>query len=151
MTAAEKSPDPAKSRGRHLAQARGFLFAGTMGFVIDAVVLTALHNLGSVPLLPARLLSFGTAVTATWLLNRRYTFADRHWSPLLSEWLRYVLVNSVGATINLGIFFLVVGSWPAAPGQPVLALAVASLTALGVNFFGSKYVAFQYHRLRIRP
>jgi putative flippase GtrA len=47
---------------------------GGIGFVIDGGILTALHSVWGVGLIPARLVSFSVAVTATWALNRRYTF-----------------------------------------------------------------------------
>jgi putative flippase GtrA len=132
-------------------QTLGFLFAGTVGFGVDAAVLLGLHELAELDLLPSRLCSFAVAVTATWLLNRHLTFGDRRPTTQLDEWGRYVLVNSLGAGINMAVFFWLVARWPEAPLQPLTALAVASLIAMCFNFFASKHFAFRYHRLRAGP
>ncbi len=62
-------------RLRPPARFGAFAVVGAVGFLVDAGVLTALVNgLGANPY-AARAVSFPAAVTATWWLNRRWTFA----------------------------------------------------------------------------
>ncbi|MHB8562725.1 MAG: GtrA family protein [Acidiferrobacteraceae bacterium] len=116
---------------------------GGIGFVIDGGILTALHSVWGVGLIPARLVSFSVAVTATWALNRRYTFAARQDPRVFSEWRRYAAVNGVGGLLNLGIFFALIARFPRLAATPLLPLALAASVALLFNFVASRQIAFR--------
>ena len=56
----------------------------------------------------ARVLSFLAAATATWALNRRYTFGARQSGVSLArEYLGYLLTMLGGAFVNYGVYVLV--------------------------------------------
>ena len=116
---------------------------GGIGFIIDGGILTALHSVWGIGLIPARLVSFSVAVTATWALNRRYTFTTRQDPQAFSEWRRYAAVNGVGALLNLGIFFALIARFPQLAALPLLPLALAASVALLFNFVASRQFAFQ--------
>ncbi len=119
-----------------------FLLVGGIGFLVDAGVLIALYHLIGLALLPARLLSFATAVTVTWWLNRRITFAAGASSRQWREWSRYTVVNGIGGTINLSVFLLLTSYASGPLAQPLPALAAASLIALLFNYTGSRLLVF---------
>lgn len=124
-------------------QALSFAAIGAIGFLIDGGILTLLNDFFELDLFRSRLVSFSAAVTVTWLLNRRRTFADRKDSYAAREWVRYAIVNSLGAILNMAVFFWLIQQYGWAANRPILPLAVAAALALNFNFFASKYVAFR--------
>ena len=123
-------------------QASSFAAIGAIGFLVDAGLLTALNALLDVDLLQARLVSFSSAVTVTWLMNRQLTFAHRQSKRAAPEWARYALVNGFGAFINLSIFFWIIHLYPALAAWPVIPLAIAAGIALVFNFLASRRIVF---------
>ena len=119
-----------------------FGLTGGIGFLTDAGLLLALQNLADVPLAAARLISFTTALTITWQLNRRFTFAGGANRPLIQEWGRYALTHGTGGLINLGLFFVLVSALPGMPGQPITALLIATSISLSFNFLVSRHFVF---------
>jgi len=120
---------------------------GIVGFLIDAGVLTWLvrgHHWG---LYEARALSFGLAVSATWYLNRRFTFANRAGADRSREYARYFATQSVGALINLGTYIAIVAALPGVADWPVIPLAVGSGVAMLFNFLAARHFAFAAPRL----
>jgi putative flippase GtrA len=120
-----------------------FAIVGSVGFVVDALLLKLFLSFLDVNAITARVLAFPFAVTATWLLNRYYTFSSsKKELPLFIEWLSYVVVNSTGAFFNLLIFSGIIMLFSHAENYPILVLAIASVMAMSVNYFGSKHLVF---------
>lgn len=118
-----------------------FLLVGTIGFVVDASAFLALHAL--LPLIPARVSALLIAITATWWLNRRFTFASttpRRWA----EWARYAAGSALGASVNATVSLGLL--WQIPRSEPVLAVAIGSVAGLAVNFLVAKHVAFRSGR-----
>lgn len=114
-----------------------FCVVGAVGFVIDAGILQLLVLGAHANPYAARVASFMVAASATWLMNRRYTFAaTRH--PTRMEWLRYIGFMSLGALVNYGVFALCIAFWASARAQPWLGVAVGSVASLGLNFTTSR-------------
>jgi putative flippase GtrA len=88
-----------------------FGLVGALGFLVNAGLVELLAR----PLGPARaqLVAFPVAASATWWLNRRYTFgaSGRHWR---AEWMRYLVSNLLGWVANNGTYFLAILLSPAA-------------------------------------
>jgi Predicted membrane protein len=119
-----------------------FSLAGVAGFLVDAGVVWVLTRAGVGPIM-AQAVAFTMAVTVTWLLNRRFTFAH-HASPnWLREWLHYVAANSVGAVVNNGVYALLVLTVAMFSKEPVLAVATGSLAGLVFNFTASRTLVFR--------
>jgi putative flippase GtrA len=119
-----------------------FLLAGSAGFCVDALLLSALvTGLGWSPY-SARILSFAAAMTVTWLLNRTLTFRDRPSSRMAPELARYAVVQIGGVVVNYGIFSLVVTLSDQAARWPVLALVPAAAAAMCLTYLGMHYFAF---------
>lgn len=119
---------------RHLAF---FTLVGAAGFVVDASVLLLLTHAAGVDIYVARLLSWVTAATATWWLNRTLTFRDRR-AGLLRQWLMFLAANSGGGLINLGVSSALI----AARLTPVAAVACGALAGLLWNFLASRRFVF---------
>lgn len=114
-----------------------FCVVGTVGFVIDAAILQVLVLGAHANPYAARVASFMLAASATWLMNRRYTFAASL-EPTRIEWLRYVGLMGLGALVNYGVFALCIAFWASARAQPWLGVAAGSIASLGLNFTTSR-------------
>ena len=126
MTAASSSSSGTRRRFIRYAS------VGAAGFIVDAGVLTFLVNGLSYGHYASRAASFSLAVTITWLINRRWAFQAG--APTGREYSGYFLVQLIGATINLGIYVLMIELIPALAAWPVVPLAAGAVVALLANF-----------------
>ena len=110
----------------------GFIVVGGIGFVVDGTLLSILVHLFDWPHLQARMVSFATAVTVTWLCNRRWVFAAT--DDGTREYGAYFGVQVVGAAINLGTYALVIALVPTLARLPVLPLAAGAALAMVFNY-----------------
>lgn len=118
-----------------------FACIGSVGFVVDASILTALITGLGWGLYSSRLVSFGAAVTVTWYLNRRWTFARQMSPDRKREYSAYVTVQTIGALVNLGVYSLFVTVSARLAAWPVIPLAIGSGVALVFNYLAAgKYV-----------
>ena len=116
-----------------------FAVVGAIGFVVDVAVLDLVA-----PLLGwygARVLSFLAAATATWALNRRYTFR-RSEASVLREYFGYLVTMLGGAVVNYGAYVLVL-HWVTGPWAPAAGVALGSCAGLVVNFLSARYLVFR--------
>lgn len=125
---------------RHILR---FALVGAIGFAIDAGLLYLLVRAGVSPYL-ARGISFPPAVTATWYLNRVWTFSVPD-ARAGQQYARYVAVQIGGALSNYAVYALILSVIPVTPERAVGALAVASSIALILNFSGAKMLVFVSH------
>lgn len=127
-------------------QVMSFLAVGGVGFVVEAVILTALTQYAAWSPWQARIPSFVTAVLITWALNRRHTFAGRGLQRRSTEAFLYTAIQGGGALINLGIFGACLALLPQLAKVPVIPLAVGAVGGFAFNFLlSSKWL---YSRLR---
>jgi putative flippase GtrA len=126
-----------------------FSLVGLVGFAVDAVLLVLL-TAGGWSAYSARAVSFPAAVAVTWLLNRRYAFSSKHSTAsagaIGNEYVRYFLVQALGALVNLGVFAAILAMRPSMIAYPVIALAVGALAGLLVNFAGAELWVFRLKR-----
>jgi putative flippase GtrA len=115
-----------------LGRFSSFAAVGFAGFIIDATILSTLVHLGHWHHYGARALSFATAVTVTWYLNRRWVFSRT--SNLRREYGAYFGVQTLGAAINLGTYALMIAAIPPLARYPVLPLAAGAVLALLFNY-----------------
>ena len=120
-----------------LQQLALFTLVGVAGFIVDASVLLLLTHVVGLDIYVARLLSWLTAATATWWLNRTLTFRDRS-ASLLRQWLMFLAANSGGGLINIGVSSALI----AARLTPVAAVACGALAGLLWNFLASRRFVF---------
>ena len=119
-----------------------FGLVGTVGFLVDAGVLSALVMLTSCGPYVARIFSYLCAATVTWYLNRKITFQVLNDVSLKREWLRYIFANTLGALLNYGVFVVLVFTLSEVRTYPVLGVAAGSLAGMIVNFSISRVYVF---------
>ncbi len=117
-----------------------FALVGVVGFLVDAGVLTFALSLGA-NFYTGRVFSFFCAVTATWYMNRIYTFASQD-PRLLCEWGCFVSTNAFGGLINFAIYALLVSTIGLFASYPVAAIGVGSVAGLLWNFIVSHQLVF---------
>jgi putative flippase GtrA len=120
-----------------------FAAVGVAGFVVDAGTLYLGVALGA-GLRLGRVFSYLAAMTTTWALNRRLTFADRTSPGLLAEWLRYGVSQLGGAAVNLGIYYALIAGSALVARHPVLGVAAGSLAGLAVNYLVARLLVFRH-------
>lgn len=130
--------------GSFLQQFALFAAIGALGFAVDAAIFLLMISAHfDWPISWARTLSAFCSITTTWALNRHTTFANQKSRDAKGEYTRYLLVQSIGLGINLGVFVLCLTSIPKLRAYPVLALALGAAAALLVNFFTARAIAFR--------
>lgn len=137
---------------RHAKQFAAFGAIGTVGFVVDAGVLTLLSQAAGIDIYLSRLVSFTVAVLVTWLLNRSLVFKTRHAESRQKrrELGRYFLVQAGGAIVNLAAFAALVWFYPQLRAIPVVPLAAGAVLALLFNFSGSRLWVFEDHHVPLQ-
>lgn len=118
-----------------------FALIGSAGFCVDGGILTLLSRIMEIDIYLSRIASFTTATITTWLLNRRFTFQadDVSVSHKQQEYFRYLTVQIGGSLLNMGIFSLLIFSYPALRGIPIAPLAVGALFGLIFNYNGCRF------------
>jgi putative flippase GtrA len=123
-------------------QFASFAGVGALGFALDAGVFLLANVLMGKPYL-SRFLSAACSMTLTWALNRRLTFADRKSPEMAAEYGRYLVAQTLGLGVNLGIFILCVTFVPRLKQYPILALLTGASCALLLNFLTARSIAFR--------
>jgi putative flippase GtrA len=123
-----------------------FLATGVVGFVVDyGMLLTFTSGLNWPPML-GRVGSVALALTATWIINRMWTFRhasrDKSARGIGQEFLQYGGVQLTGAAANFLIYGSIVAMTGSKPLNLLAALAAGSITALAINYFGARRFVF---------
>ncbi len=119
-----------------------FCAVGAVGFGIDAGVLQTLAGLLGMNPYGSRVISFLTAASVTWALNRRYTFSAGLGARLHREWARYLSVNALGGSLNYLTYALCLAQFAVVQRYLFLGVAAGSAIGLLVNYTASKYLVF---------
>ncbi|HVH78392.1 MAG TPA: GtrA family protein [Stellaceae bacterium] len=115
---------------------------GTITFLIDAAVLTAVLAAAPGHFYLGRVLSYLVAASAGWWLNRRFTFGseDSRWR----QWLRYLAANLSGGLANYAVYAALIALVPFCRTQPALAVAAGAIAGLVFNFAASRRFVFNH-------
>jgi putative flippase GtrA len=113
-----------------------YLQVGFAGFIADISVLALLiygMEFGNTDtgLVGSRVVSFLAAISVTFLLNAGYTFGA---SVRGSSFTSYVLIQTLGAAINVGTYTVLV-LYGSLNDAPLVALVIGSAAATTSNFF----------------
>lgn len=123
-----------------------FCVVGTVGFVVDVAILYALAPwLGWYA---GRVVSFLGAATATWYLNRLFTFSHLAKTAKFTAWQqywRYIVAMLGGAGVNY-LAYTITLHFNNSPWAPTLGVALGSIAGLLVNFVSARRVAFRTAR-----
>ena len=124
-----------------------FCVAGAIGFLVDVSVLYAVSGL--LGWYAARVVSFLCAATATWVMNRRHTFArdqpDESAAAVWRQYLLYIVSMLGGGAVNY-LAYLLTLRLSDASYAPVAGVAVGSVAGLIVNFALARRVVFKARR-----
>jgi putative flippase GtrA len=121
-----------------------FFIGGLLGFVVDAGVVQLLVSAFHFNPYAGRVISFLLAATATWWWNRSQTFAARQSGRSLpAEWLHWMALMSGGAAVNYGVYAFCLWRFPQWKSWPVIAVAIGSVAAAGVNYLSARLVLFR--------
>ncbi|MDM0075722.1 GtrA family protein [Variovorax sp. J2P1-59] len=121
-----------------------FAAVGVVGFGVDLGVLYLVAPF--MGWYGARVVSFIAAATATWALNRRYTFTSpRPGASLAREYAHYLLTMLAGAMVNYTVYVLTL-HWVSGPLAPALGVALGSCAGLAVNFLSARHLVFKSAR-----
>jgi putative flippase GtrA len=120
----------------------GFAVVGAIGFLIDASILTLLMTGVGLDHYTARAISFTVAVTSTWYMNRRWVFDRQSVKMSGREYATYVIVQIVGAMINLLVFVAAIEFIENLRNIPVIPLAMGAGVALLFNYGASSRFVF---------
>jgi putative flippase GtrA len=118
-----------------------FGVVGTVGFVVDAGVLTLAIAVGLGPWL-GRAFSYLVAATTTFALNRVWTFRGAGRGGLVRQWALFLLVNLLGFACNYATYALLIALVPMVAAHPVLGVAAGSLAGMVGNFIMSRRYVF---------
>ncbi len=125
-----------------IRQLLAFGVVGVIGFSIDAGTLYLARWLGA-GLILGRIVSYLTAATSTWALNRRFTFTSREPQDPWREWALFMVSQLAGAAFNLGLYAWLVTTNGLIAAQPIMGVAAGSLAGMMVNFFVAKKFVFR--------
>ncbi len=114
-----------------------FAAVGTVGFAVDAAAFLFFFYLLGFGHYTSRVAAFLCAVSLTWVLNRTYTFRAAATANKAKEYAGYVVVQTMGALINIVIFGLCIESSTMFFEFPVLALTLGSVVAMFFNYAGA--------------
>lgn len=118
-----------------------FGMVGCVGFAVDASLTLLFHRQFALGEASARVLAFLVAATVGWWLNRQFTFRAEA-SAGASSWLRYLVLTSAGAAINIACYLAVVHVLGTRPLHLLAGVAVGSVVAMGFNFWVSRRWVF---------
>lgn len=117
-----------------------FCIVGSVGFVMDAGLTLLFTQAAQWRPEAARLVAFLFAATATWHLNRRFTFRSSVGARSL---LPYIALTTLGAAVNFAIFVIWLKLAGTSPPQILLGVAFGSVAALSLNFAVSRRFVYR--------
>ena len=129
--------------GRLAFQFGKFGLVGVVGFIVDVTVLYLLLWNTDLGRYGSRVLSFLSASTTTWTLNRNFTFRGQHDGSLWRQWAKFVAANSVGGVLNYGTYAALIAYSPLVAAHPVLGVAAGSVAGMFFNFTAAKKLVFK--------
>jgi putative flippase GtrA len=119
-----------------------FGLVGGVGFIVDGGILQVLYSFAGMDAIAARAISFPSAVTATWLLNKRITFRDRNVQRRANRYALYFVGQILGALINVLVYVVAIRTWPTIAHRPLIPLAAGSAVAMFFNYAWANLLVF---------
>ena len=119
-----------------------FIFAGAVGFLIEAVTIHVGITIFSTDPQSPRFVSYPIALVWTWYINRTYGFRMKG-VPNFHEFSRFVQSNLASQITNLFLYFVLTSHIMAMASKPVLALVIATIISTCVSFLLYRIYAFR--------
>lgn len=130
-----------------------FMAVGVVNFLVDLGVLTLLHTVIGIAIVPSNIVSYSCGVINSYILNRYWTFKIRlkffdaytlksgRKVPFLSlPFLKFIFVNLISLGINTLTMYILVDLYSM---NPTLSKVAATFFSFVVNFAGSKLLVFR--------
>jgi putative flippase GtrA len=118
-----------------------FSVVGSLGFVVDLLVLMVATQVFKVDALLARLISMPVAAVVTYLLNRVYTFDAK--PAGLVRLLVYIGCVAVGLLVNTAVYALVLLVLGEHPLVLCFAAGCGAIAGLSFNYGLARHVVFK--------
>lgn len=128
---------------------------GAVGFVGLLVNLAVVYSLR--PLMGLQLCgvaAFAVAATATWILNRNFTFAPEKGAPrrpAAPQWMLFIAVNGFGGALYLGTFWGLTSFSPICHTVPAIAVCAGGALGMAFNFVLSRQLVFRARAPGLAP
>jgi putative flippase GtrA len=119
-----------------------FAIVGCIGFGVDVGVLYFVLYELDFGHYSGRVISYLAAATATWFLNRNFTFMHARSENRSREWARFVVLNTIGGMVNYLVYSVYISLHGMSMSAPAIGVAAGSLAGMIVNFLVSKHFAF---------
>jgi putative flippase GtrA len=120
-----------------------FAGVGVVGLLVDMAALTLALEILGLGLYGGRVFSYLIAATATWALNRKFTFTQADQNAPLKQWLTFLGANAVGGAVNYAVYAAIVTFTALGAAWPVLGVAAGSIAGLTFNFTINKLWVFR--------
>jgi putative flippase GtrA len=121
-----------------------FCIVGCIGFIVDASIVYSGYTYFSMDPYLTRIISYLTAATTTWKLNRRFTFPQNLNRRLHREWSYYVTANAIGGTANYITYIVCLWYFQEIDNGIIIGVAAGSAVGLAFNFSASKWWVFKH-------
>lgn len=119
-----------------------FCAVGAVGFLVDGGVLLALIRSGTAGPLWGQVAAAVVAVSVTFELNHRWSFAGAAGRSRTARFPAYVGVQLFGFLCNLAVYAAALAVLPSPANHPLVCLALASGAAMVLNFVGADRIVF---------
>ena len=119
-----------------------FTLVSCLGFATDAALLHILMEAG-LGAAPARVISLLCAMQVTFVANGLLVFRSLDRAHPWRQWTTYMLAHGLGNFCNYWIFLTLVSLHRPVASKPLVALAVASVTAWALNYLAARYLVFR--------
>jgi putative flippase GtrA len=121
-----------------------FGMVGTVGFFVNTAIVYLTRGL--IGPYSAGVLAWLVAATATWWLNRIWTFRSAAVAGVIGQWLRFLLANLVGFALYFVIYAGLIAFSAFCARAPVFAIAAGAGVSMAVNFILSRELVFSMPR-----
>lgn len=118
-----------------------FGVVGGCGWVVDTATVYATK--GAIGVQAAGVPAYLIAATATWALNRAWTFRGQGSGPMHRQWALFLATNLVGFTANRGAYELLVTFSALCANNPIIATAAGAFAGMVPNFLLSRRLVFR--------
>jgi putative flippase GtrA len=125
-----------------------FTMASGLGFAADATLLHVMMDAGLSPA-AARIVSLLCAMQVTFLINGLLVFRGLDLARPWRQWAAYMLAHGLGNFCNYWIFVTLVSLHRPPFSGPLVALAIASVTAWALNYLAARHLVFR--NVRVTP
>ncbi|MFX1396065.1 MAG: GtrA family protein [Promethearchaeota archaeon] len=113
---------------------------GSIGAVINLLVLYVLTEYLYVYYLISETIAFIVASIHNYFLNKIWTFKEAIKDRIVSKYIQFLIINIIGLMINLLVLFILVEHFHF---WYIIAEIGATLCAFAFNFLGNKFWTFQ--------